>query len=126
MSLNTEQQARTRDEFQANYHLCGVTAQQIQTDLGFTSRQLDHTLHIHPASDPADVWLLRDYLDKIIRHHGGDPVPFTVLTERYRLAASLWFSLRRVPDLNDHSCGRCAATAEISPLRHDGPGTAQA
>jgi hypothetical protein len=97
MSLTTEQQARTRDELVANLHLTGLTDQQIQTDLDFTAQQLDDTLHLRSGSHPADVWLLRDYLDQHLHAQGKEPVPFTVLTKTARLAASLWFTLRRAP-----------------------------
>lgn len=100
MSLSTEQQARTRGELLANFDLTGLTREQVQTDLGFTAQQLCDTLHLRSGSHPADVWLLRDYLDQHLRAQGPEPVPFTVLTETARLAASLWFTLRRAPQMH--------------------------
>jgi hypothetical protein len=35
----------------------------VQADLDFTAQEFQDTLHLRAGSDPADVWLLRDYLE---------------------------------------------------------------
>ncbi|XVU28529.1 DUF2316 family protein [Actinoplanes sp. CA-054009] len=97
MSLDREQQDRTRAELRANFELAGIEPGQVRADLGFTAERLDETLGLTPASDPADVWLLRDYLESRILAGGGVPRPFTVLTGEARAAAARWFPLRTPP-----------------------------
>ncbi|MER7911242.1 DUF2316 family protein [Streptomyces sp. NPDC096068] len=97
MSLNEEERKRTREELRANLRLSGADPEEIAAELGFTARRLDDTLDVTEASGPQDVWLLRDHLDDLVTARGGTPVPYTVLTERARLAASAWFPLRRAP-----------------------------
>lgn len=97
MSLTTAQQSRTRKELLENHRLSGLTVQDLQTNLGFGAQRLDDTLHLRPASDPADVWILRDYLEQEILARGCTPVPFTVLTVAARAAAAQWYRLRPAP-----------------------------
>ena len=44
-----------------------------------------------------DVWLLRDYVEQAVRDAGRRPVAYTVLTERSRLRARMWFRLQKAP-----------------------------
>ncbi|MEV4131595.1 DUF2316 family protein [Dactylosporangium sp. NPDC049742] len=97
MSLNLAEKAQTAAELQANQRLTGRTPDALAADLGFTTAYLDDLLHLRPAIDPADVWLLRDHLEREVLTHGGTPVPYTVLTEPARAAATTWFNLRRLP-----------------------------
>ena len=46
------------------------------------------------ASRSEDVWLIRDRLLVLVHAAGRQAVPFTVLTEESRAAASVWFPLR--------------------------------
>ena len=82
---------------QANLVHSGLTPPIVATALGHTSARLGDTLHISPAPHPADVWLLRDFLDQAVRDRGATPEPWTVLTGVSRAVASRWFSLRTAP-----------------------------
>lgn len=54
-------------------------------------------LGVTEGAGPAEVWQLRDYLDQAVRDAGGRPVPFTVLTDRARHLARVWFTLPQAP-----------------------------
>ncbi|MCM3820758.1 DUF2316 family protein [Streptomyces albidoflavus] len=97
MSLNDEQRARTAEELQANLRLSGADPEEARRDLEFTTRQWDDTLNVREGARPQDVWLLRDHLEALAERAGAIPVPYTVLTRRARLAAALWFPLRKAP-----------------------------
>ena len=60
-------------------------------------QRLDDTLTLAPGNDPADVWQLRDYLEQAVLDGGGQPDPFSVLSEDARSAARAWFDLRPAP-----------------------------
>ncbi|GAA2096656.1 DUF2316 family protein [Kitasatospora saccharophila] len=96
MSLNDEERARTAAELRANLELTGLDADRAGAELGFDGGRLAQVLAVAGA-DPADVWLLRDHLEDLVRAAGREPVPYTVLTEEARAAAERWFPLRRAP-----------------------------
>lgn len=98
MSLDRHQRAATRRELAANLTLSGRTPEQVCADLGFLPHQLEGALGV---KDPVDTWLLRDYLQQVIREAGGTPAPYSVLTDRARAAAEVWFDLRPVPVTSD-------------------------
>ncbi|EYB68619.1 hypothetical protein DEIPH_ctg019orf0035 [Deinococcus phoenicis] len=54
-------------------------------------------LDVNAGSSPAQVWLLRDFLEQAITDLGGTPLPFTVLTDRNRQQSEIWFGPRSVP-----------------------------
>lgn len=97
MSLNAEERARTGGELRANLRLSGLPPEQVQQELGFTDRQFASALDCDDASQPQDVWLLRDHLEQLVLERGRTPVPYSVLTEAARSAARGWFRLRRPP-----------------------------
>ncbi|MEV0849390.1 DUF2316 family protein [Streptomyces sp. NPDC049954] len=97
MSLNDEERARTSAELWANARLAGVTAEELAADLGLDTGQVRAALDVREGSRPQDVWLVRDHLETLVREAGESPVPYTVLTRRARLAAAMWFPLRRPP-----------------------------
>ena len=97
MSLNDAELQRTRDELAANLALTGLTLDQVAGDLGYAAQRLRDALAPRGSGDPADVWLLRDYLEQAVRDGGGEPAPFTVLTEPNRRLARQWFSLQEAP-----------------------------
>ncbi|WP_062460928.1 DUF2316 family protein [Demequina soli] len=103
MSLTRTEVARTGRELAANLERSGITREQAADDLGFSARRLTETLRVGPASDPADVWLLRDYLDRAIRERGDIPQAWTVLTDEARLRAARWFALRTAPTAHRHA-----------------------
>lgn len=97
MSLNSKQRQTTRDELHANLDLSGLSTEQLRDSLDFTDVQLQRALDADPATDPADVWLLRDFVEQVVRDRGLEPRHFTVLTEGSRGAANRWFGLRQAP-----------------------------
>jgi hypothetical protein len=97
MSLNDAERSRTCRELQHNLELSGLTHSQAANDLGFSVQRLDDTLTLATGNDPADVWQLRDYLEQAVLDGGGEPAPFSVLTEDARSAARSWFDLRPAP-----------------------------
>ncbi|GAA2972881.1 DUF2316 family protein [Streptomyces enissocaesilis] len=97
MTLNDAERRQTSDELQTNFALSGLTTAEVAADLHFTPQRLHSALEADPTCDPVDVWQLRDYLIQAVRDAGHQPAPFTVLTQRSRLKARVWFSLRKAP-----------------------------
>ena len=93
MSLDADQRARTADEFAANLAQSGLTGEQLRARTGLDHERFDAALAVRDA-DPRDVWLVRDALETAVRDAGGEPVPFSVLTEEMRSAAAGWFGVR--------------------------------
>jgi len=98
MALNKRERAATSAELHANLELSGLSENDLQLRLGITDDQLEAALGVTGA-DPIDVWLVRDYLERIIVDRGGKPVPFTVLTPSARVAAEKWFALYDIDDV---------------------------
>ena len=94
MSLTAEQRRRTAEELHANLVLAAVTESRLRADTDLDEHDFREAMHVSPRSRPEDVWLLRDRLVVLVHAAGRQPVPFTVLTEDARAAASIWFPLR--------------------------------
>jgi hypothetical protein len=92
MSLTAEQVRRTAAELAANLERAGLSAADLPRLTGWAPERVAAALALRGA-DPADVWRLRDVLVAAVRRAGRTPVPFTVLTEQARTAASRWFDL---------------------------------
>ncbi len=97
MSLDDGERRRTGEELRRNRELSGLTEAEIAADLGLAPEEVRGILAMTGVADPADVWLLRDYLEQAVRDAGKEPLPFTVLTERDRPRAERWFGLRAAP-----------------------------
>lgn len=97
MSLDFKQRAAVRDEFAANLRRSGLRVDEVEHDLGFTSRRLRAALRLKMPTTGADIWLVRDYLEQAVLDSGGDPVEYTVLTESSRALARNWFTLVPAP-----------------------------
>jgi hypothetical protein len=97
MSLNNREQRRTSAELRQNLELSHLTEAEVAADLEFAPARLESTLEVDFASDPVDVWLLRDYLEQAVLDSGRTPIAFTVLTESSRASARGWFRLRHAP-----------------------------
>ncbi|QMU69930.1 DUF2316 family protein [Streptacidiphilus sp. P02-A3a] len=93
MSLNPEERRRTSAELRANLRLSGAETDRLAEQLGFTAERLENTLALDGRSAPVDVWLLRDCLEDLVRARGASPAPYSVLTDRARRAAAVWFPL---------------------------------
>lgn len=98
MSLNSEQREGTRNELRHNLELCELTVETIAVELGFTESRLEATFDVGEDSDPVDVWMLRDFLEKTVREGGGTPERYSVLTETARSDAQRWFGLPVRPE----------------------------
>lgn len=96
MSLDHAQQERVREELAAQFALAELTEQEAAADLAWTAARLRRTMRLEAGADPVDVWQLRDYIRAVAKAAGRSP-RFTILTDRNRLRASLWFRLRRAP-----------------------------
>ena len=93
MSLSTEERHRTAAELHANLALAGVTEGHLRADTDLDEHEFREAMHVSSRSRPEHVWLLRDRLVVLVHANGKQPVPFTVLTEHMRAAASIWFPL---------------------------------
>ncbi|MEV7213278.1 DUF2316 family protein [Kitasatospora cineracea] len=97
MSLNDGERARTAAELRANLELTGLPAEAVRAELGYGEREFERILGVAGA-DPVSVWRVRDRLEDLVREAGREPVPYSVLTERARVAAERWFALpKRAP-----------------------------
>lgn len=97
MSLTQEQKSRTRQELWANRQNCPLDDHTLCETLEWTPQQLAETLDVSAGSTPAQVWLLRDFLQQAVSDLGRTLVPFTVLTEDARASSERWFGSRRIP-----------------------------
>jgi len=98
MALNKRQRAATSDELRANLELSGLNENDLQLRLGITDEQLESALEVTGA-DPIDVWLVRDYLERVIVERGAKPVPFTALTQAARASAEQWYALYDIDEV---------------------------
>ncbi|WP_353808194.1 DUF2316 family protein [Agromyces sp. SYSU T00194] len=121
MSLSPEEQRRTSAELHANLDRCGLGPGEIRADLGMSAHQLNETLAVSDDARPTDVWLVRDYLEKLVVARGGTPVPYTVLTERMRQVAASWYPLRTAPTpvIRSHEADAAGGT-RAAALAHSG------
>lgn len=92
MSLNNRERAATRDELNSNLAPSGLSPSAISTAVGITEARVTAALAV-TGSRPEDVWLVRDYLDSIIRAAGSNPRPYSKLGEDMRAKAQDWFPL---------------------------------
>jgi len=95
MSLDQRQTAATRDELAINLARSGQTSGGLADVTGLDRSHVRAALQVDGAR-PEDVWLVRDYLDRVIRSNGGTPLPYSTLTEQARAAARVWFPLRDI------------------------------
>lgn len=69
------------------------TPASIEADLGLTPDELAVVLDLGDGVDPANTWLLRDYLGAKIREAGRTPRAYITLTEDRRADADRWFGI---------------------------------
>ena len=84
MSANAERFELSRWEMGVNFDILGATPQAIQADLKFSKEAFDRALAVAPGFNPADVWKLRDYLERRIKEQGKKPITFTALVKKAR------------------------------------------
>jgi hypothetical protein len=92
MSLNHRQIAATRNELATNLMLSGLTVADVAATLGLSNSDVQSALNVD-GGQPREVWLVRDYLERMIRSDGSTPHPYSSLTEQSRAAAQGWFQL---------------------------------
>ncbi len=97
MSLNRSQRAATRAELRSNLVLSGLSIEALAGNLGLSAARVGAALDVDGAR-PEEVWLVRDYLDRVIRSAGTTPTAYSSLSEEKRTAAQAWFSLVDVDD----------------------------
>ena len=97
MSLNQRQVAATRTELATNLALSGQSVAGVAVTLGRSESEIRSALDVD--GQPREVWLLRDYLERMIRSTGGTPHPYSSLTEESRAAAQGWFQLFDVDEV---------------------------
>lgn len=93
MSLSAAERRRTGAELTENYRRAGSPAVRIRDALGLDEAGLAAVLRMDAGVDPATVWRVRDHLDAAVRAAGGEPVPYSSLTEEMRASARRWFGL---------------------------------
>ncbi|GAA4748629.1 hypothetical protein GCM10025783_20990 [Amnibacterium soli] len=93
MSLTPEQRHRTAAELHANLALAGVTEARARAGTDLDEHEWREAMHVSSRARPEDVWLIRDRLLVLVHAAGRQAVPFTVLTEDVRAAASVRFPL---------------------------------
>lgn len=98
MSLNKREQAATSEELGVNLELSGLGVEGLQRDLGMDEERIEAALAVAGA-DPIDVWLVRDYLERLVVTRGATPRAYSVLTEAARLSALKWFALYDIDDV---------------------------
>ena len=103
MALNKRERAATAAELAANLGLAGLDEARLQKALGLTDDQLEAALDA--SGDPIDVWLVRDYLDRVILDRGATPLPYSALTPAARASAQKWLALYDVDDVLKDSAG---------------------
>ena len=103
MALNKRERAATAAKLAANLELSGLSETLLGKALGVTDDQLEAALDA--TGDPIDVWLVRDYLDRVILDRGATPLPYSVLTPAARASAEKWFALYDVDDVLKDSAG---------------------
>lgn len=79
MSLSQKEIEITARELQKNFELLGYTKARVAKDLNIEIDYLDKLLVIDKHVNPANVWMLRDYLEEKLIRNGQEPFPFTVL-----------------------------------------------
>ncbi len=94
MSLNDAQRRRTAEEFAQNLARSGLSEARLMERCQLPPHRFDAALAVGPDADPVDVWRIRDTLETAVVEAGAAPVGYSVLTERMRAAAGIWFGVR--------------------------------
>lgn len=94
MSLNAAQRRATRSELQSNLERSGLTIADLAAHLNRPEAAVRAAVAVG-ATDPVLVWAVRDLLEDAVRATGGEPMPYSVLTESARTAARGWFGVTR-------------------------------
>ena len=93
MSLNPEQRRTTADEFTENLSRAGLTLEQAQARSSLSEQRFSAAISVSPDAHPVDVWAVRDLLEDLVEEAGGTSVEHSVLNDKARSAAQVWFGI---------------------------------
>ncbi|MFT4245757.1 MAG: DUF2316 family protein [Micrococcaceae bacterium] len=80
MSLNSAQRATTRTELTKNLNMAELTTANIADDIKIPVSVVNENLNLTTDSNPALVWKIRDYIEKIATNKELETVPYTYLS----------------------------------------------
>ncbi|WP_283678327.1 DUF2316 family protein [Lentilactobacillus sp. Marseille-Q4993] len=78
MTLTPEEQSNTRIELQRNFDLADITLADAARDLNTTPEHVDDVLKLH-SRRIEEPWVLKNYLNRIIKDNGDTPYPYSKL-----------------------------------------------
>ncbi|EET62900.1 hypothetical protein BRYFOR_05251 [Marvinbryantia formatexigens DSM 14469] len=85
--LTPMQKRNTARELQENYRRLDMDLASVLADLGISEAEFKRVLAMdHP--DPAQVWMVRDYLEDKLKEQGTEMYPFSRLADH---SANKWF-----------------------------------
>lgn len=86
--LTRQETEATKYELQENFSRLAYPKEQVASDMGITTEQLNKVLAMD-SPDPAHVWMLREYLEDKLKEHHISMLPFSKLGNR---ESNRWFS----------------------------------
>jgi len=87
MSLTREEQTKTKQEFQDNLNLSGLSLEEIAKDLASQPQVISDVLNLNTRYIE-NPWILKNYLERKIIEQGKTPIPFTALKGDFH---NYWF-----------------------------------
>ena len=85
--LTAKETQNTKAELQENYRRLGYPLSRVLADTGLSERQVQAVLEMSGAN-PSHVWMMRDYLEDMLRAEGKEIYPWTRLADH---SANRWF-----------------------------------
>lgn len=86
--LTIRETINTAEELQENYHRLNPDREEVLADLRISDAELERVLNM-TNPNPANVWMVRDYLEDKLNEKGIPMYPFTRLADH---SANRWFS----------------------------------
>ncbi|MGT2907304.1 DUF2316 family protein [Streptococcus dentiloxodontae] len=86
--LTAKECANTAQELQENFKRLGYPMEQVAKDVRLNAAQVEAIL-LMANPQPGHVWMLRDYLEDMLKKDGKNLYPFTRLADH---SANRWFS----------------------------------
>ncbi len=85
MSLSASEKKQTSFELKENMKISGLSQMEIQFDLSIDEKTFISCINMHEVQDPANVWRIKDYLEKKIKQQGKTPYPYS------KLINNIWY-----------------------------------
>lgn len=85
--LTPQEAANTAKELQENYRRLNFSRQRVLRDLEMDEDELERVLSMQ-SPNPSNVWMVRDYLEDMMKEQGIEMYPFSRLADH---AANKWF-----------------------------------